>query len=165
MLQQCSVSAWITDTSFSVTKKMENVYLWAQRFMRLQHMQQFRVVNLQQHARDLACQVSMHALNQWKQTFPWNKTMKRIKQPNKIWKALRPIQSDTGVLPSICFCSWGGAAASIEAVRGSWPWTCTAGWAWQAQMKDIVKEIILGLEARYDSKTRCVFLVIPAVRQ
>lgn len=33
-------------------------------------------------------------------------------------------------LPSICFCSWGGAAASMEAVRGSWPWTCTAGWVW-----------------------------------
>merc|ERR1719370_1763980 len=28
--------------------------------------------------------------------------------------------------PSICFCSCGGAAASIVAVRGSWPWTSTA---------------------------------------
>merc|ERR1719500_2233078 len=28
--------------------------------------------------------------------------------------------------PSICFCSWGGAAASIVAVKGSWPWTSTA---------------------------------------
>ncbi len=31
-------------------------------------------------------------------------------------------------LPSICFCSCGGAAASMEAVRGSCPWTWTAGW-------------------------------------
>merc|ERR1719222_875373 len=30
--------------------------------------------------------------------------------------------------PSICFCSWGGAAASIVAVKGSWPWTSTACW-------------------------------------
>merc|ERR1719239_265724 len=28
--------------------------------------------------------------------------------------------------PSICFCSCGGAAANIVAVRGSWPWTSTA---------------------------------------
>lgn len=32
------------------------------------------------------------------------------------------------LLPSICFCSWGGAAASMEGVSGSCPWTCTAGW-------------------------------------
>merc|ERR1719447_2502558 len=28
--------------------------------------------------------------------------------------------------PNICFCSCGGAAASILAVKGSWPWTSTA---------------------------------------
>lgn len=35
------------------------------------------------------------------------------------------------LLPSICFCSWGGAAASMEGVSGSCPWTCTAGWVWK----------------------------------
>lgn len=36
--------------------------------------------------------------------------------------------------PSICFCSWGGAAASMEAVRGSCPCTWTAGWgAWKPE--------------------------------
>lgn len=29
--------------------------------------------------------------------------------------------------PIICFCSCGGAAASMDAVSGSCPWTCTAG--------------------------------------
>lgn len=29
--------------------------------------------------------------------------------------------------PSICFCSWGGAAASMDAVKGSCPCTWTAG--------------------------------------
>uniref|UniRef100_A0A6B0U0N1 Uncharacterized protein n=1 Tax=Ixodes ricinus TaxID=34613 RepID=A0A6B0U0N1_IXORI len=33
--------------------------------------------------------------------------------------------------PSICFWSWGVASASIEAVRGSWPWMCTAA-CWEA---------------------------------
>lgn len=37
-------------------------------------------------------------------------------------------KSDSGYQPSICFCSWGGAAASMDAVRGSCPWTWTAGW-------------------------------------
>lgn len=40
------------------------------------------------------------------------------------------------LLPSICFCSCGGAEASMEAVSGSWPWTCTAGWVWRGQITD-----------------------------
>lgn len=35
--------------------------------MRLQHVQQLRVVNLQQHAGDLASQLRVHALDQWEQ--------------------------------------------------------------------------------------------------
>ena len=38
------------------------------------------------------------------------------------------MKSFCSILPSICFCSCGGAAASMEAVRGSCPWTWTAGW-------------------------------------
>ena len=36
--------------------------------------------------------------------------------------------------PSICFCSCGGAAASIVAVRGSCPWMCTA---WKCDLKQL----------------------------
>jgi hypothetical protein len=36
--------------------------------------------------------------------------------------------------PSICFCSCGGAAASIVAVRGSCPWMCTA---WKFDLKQL----------------------------
>lgn len=37
--------------------------------MVLQHVQQLRVVDLQQHASDLACQLGIHALNQREQAF------------------------------------------------------------------------------------------------
>lgn len=103
-------------------------YLGAQRLMGLEHVQQFGIVNLQQHAGDLSRQVGMHGLNQREKTLTcldkW-----RMNAPNKNGKSSPFIRYVTGHLPSICFCSWGGAAASMEDVRGSWPWTCTAGWA------------------------------------
>lgn len=49
--------------------------------MRLQHVQQFRVVNLQQHASDLSCQVGMHGLNQWEKTLTcWCKKKRKKKK-------------------------------------------------------------------------------------
>ena len=39
-------------------------YLRFQRLARLQHVQQFGVVDLQQHARDLAAQIRVHVLNE-----------------------------------------------------------------------------------------------------
>merc|ERR1712037_802551 len=40
--------------------------------------------------------------------------------------------------PSICFCSCGGAAASIVAVKGSWPCTSTACWGGDEQANDVL---------------------------
>lgn len=37
-------------------------------------MQQLRVVDLQEHAGDLPCQVGMHVLNQWEETLTWKGT-------------------------------------------------------------------------------------------
>ena len=38
--------------------------------------------------------------------------------------------------PSICFCSWGGAAARVDEVRGSWPWMWIAcGGTWLADWR------------------------------
>merc|ERR1719270_2835541 len=34
--------------------------------------------------------------------------------------------------PNICFCSWGGAAANMVAVSGSWPGIWTAAWGMAA---------------------------------
>lgn len=45
--------------------------LWAERLWGLQHVEQLRVVDLQQHACDLACQAGVHVLDQWKQTLTY----------------------------------------------------------------------------------------------
>lgn len=57
-------------------------------------------------------------------------------------------------LPSICFCSCGGAAANMEAVRGSWPCTCTAGWAWKDPMKTTGRKFITGIDHQSDRDKR-----------
>lgn len=45
--------------------------LWAERLWGLQHVEQLWVVDLQQHACDLACQAGVHVLDQWKQTLTY----------------------------------------------------------------------------------------------
>lgn len=114
----------------SSREHMQHNHLGAQRLGRLEHVQQLRVVDLQQHACDLPCQVGVHVLNQRKETL----TCKGRERKTEGEKAVTTAQKQDFQIklkfrnsPSICFCSWGGAAASMEAVRGSWPCTCTAG--------------------------------------
>lgn len=47
--------------------------LGAQRLRRLQHVQQLRVVDLQQHAGYFSCQRGVHVLDQGEETLTWNK--------------------------------------------------------------------------------------------
>lgn len=56
-------------TSFIIT--CVSTDLWAERLWGLQHVEQLWVVDLQQHACDLACQAGVHVLDQWKQTLTY----------------------------------------------------------------------------------------------
>lgn len=60
----------ITPVSHNLNKDIIN-HLGAERLWRFEHVQQFRVVNLQQHACDLPCQVGVHVLNQREETLTW----------------------------------------------------------------------------------------------
>lgn len=51
-------------------------HLGAQRLGRLEHVQQLRVVYLQQHACDLPCQVRVHVLDQREETLTWKEGRK-----------------------------------------------------------------------------------------
>lgn len=129
---------WLRNYKLFVSENLSG-YLGAERLWGLQHVKQLWVVNLQQHASNLACQAGMHVLDQWEQTLTYERDgedleSKAINPRRRSGKCLtrrnHSIRSECRQWssPSICFCSCGGAAASMEAVRGSCPWTWTAGW-------------------------------------
>jgi len=108
--------------------------------------EQLRVVDLQQHAGYLPRQAGMHVLDEREEALTWCGERERERQSSSVLVRDGGRRHDNvememgrgGVarleghvevegLPSICFCSWGGAAASMEAVSGSWPCTWTAG--------------------------------------
>lgn len=87
---------------------MQHNHLGAQRLGRLEHVQQLRVVDLQQHACDLPCQVGVHVLNQRKETL----TCKGRERKTEGEKAVTTAQKQDFQIklkfrnsPSICFCS------------------------------------------------------------
>ena len=91
----------------------------------LKHVDELGVVDLQQHPRDLAGQVGEHALDEGNEFIDVYPTIKcQYISHHQGYEYMRIIYrtwiNGKSLSPSICFCSCGGAAASIVAVRGSW---------------------------------------------
>ena len=103
-----------------------DAYLALEGVLVLKHVDELGVVDLQKHPRDLARQVGEHALdegNEYINVYPTIKMLKYISH-HQGYEYMMIIYgtwiNGKSLSPSICFCSCGGAAASIVAVRGSW---------------------------------------------
>lgn len=116
--------------------------LWPQRLRRLQHVEQLWIVDLQEHTSDFSSQTGMHVLDEWEQTLTCGRGEQHVWDLKWTLRDAKQELDRSYHSPSICFCSCGGAAANMDAVSGSWPWTWTAGWTGVKQTLENLKTLL-----------------------